>query len=485
MNMPAVKISLLARIVGWFVLNVAVLGAVAGFFAWRHLGSDWIFPNSSRAQVHEMADRLGADLRHTPVPEWSGVLGHFSQAYGFHFSLLDPRGGIIAGESLAVPAEVRDFIDRRMREVRPEGPPPGAGRPSPPNGPPMRQLPPQPPELLRSAGAYWLVATMPPLPYAPQPRPAVLVGVTSDMASSGLLFDYKPWLIAAIGLLILSATAWVPLVRNMTRAIAEMTRAAQTIADGQFDVAVNDSRSDELGQLGQAINRMAGRLNALVTGQRRFLADIAHELCSPIARLEMALGVLEQRCGPELATRVADAREEVREMSERVNELLDFSKAGLRQPSSRPEPVVLADIVDAVIRRECDGAAIRNEIPRDMVVSAFPDLLSRAVANGVRNAVRHGGGPIEISARCAGECVELLIRDHGQGVPPEALPQLFEAFYRPDPARSRKLGGTGLGLAIVRSCVEACGGSVSARNHPEGGFELIITLPLMEGFTPA
>jgi two-component system sensor histidine kinase CpxA len=484
MNTPGIKIPLLARIVGWFVLNVAVLGVVAGFFAWRHLGSDWIFPNSSRVQVHEMADRLGADLRRTPVPEWSGVLGHFSQAYGFHFSLQEPRGGFIAGEQLILPAEVRDYIDRRMREMRPEGPPPGAGRP-PPGGGPVRQLPPQPPELLRSAGAYWLVATMPPLPYAPEPRPAVLIGMTRDMASSSLLFDYKPWLLAAVGLLVLSAAAWVPLVRNMTKAIAEMTHAAQTIANGQFDIAVNDSRSDELGQLGEAINRMAGRLNALVTGQRRFLADIAHELCSPIARLEMALGVLEQRSGPELTSRVADAREEVREMSERVNELLDFSKAGLRPTRSRLETVILADIVDAVIRREGEGAGISNEIPRDMVVSAFPDLLTRAVANGVRNAVHHASAPIEISARRGGGKVELLVRDHGQGVPTEALAQLFEAFYRPDPARSRKLGGTGLGLAIVRSCVEACGGSVSARNHPEGGFELIITLPQVEGFTPA
>lgn len=483
MNKSGIRIPLLARIVGWFVLNVAVLGAVAVFFAWKHFGSDWIFPNSSRSQVHEMADRLGADLRRTPVPEWSGVLGHFSQAYGFYFSLLEPRGGFIAGEQLVLPAEVRDFIDRRMH-ARPEGPPPGAGGP-PPGAAPMRQLPPQPPELLRAAGAYWLVATMPPLPYAPEPRPAVLVGMTRDMASSSLLFDYKPWILAAIALLVLSAAAWVPLVRNMTSAIAEMTRATQTIADGRFEVTVNDSRSDELGQLGHAINRMAGRLNALVTGQRRFLADVAHELCSPVARLEMALGVLEQRSGPELAARVADAREEVREMSERVNELLDFSKAGLRPPSSRLEPVVLADIVDAVIRREGEGASVRNEVPRDVVVSAFPDLLTRAVANGVRNAVHHASAPIEISARCADGRVELLIRDHGKGVPPEALPQLFEAFYRPDPARSRRLGGTGLGLAIVRSCVEACRGSVSARNHPEGGFELIIAIPQVEGFTPA
>lgn len=484
MNTPGIKVPLLARIVGWFVLNVAVLGAIAGFFAWRHLGSDWIFPNSSRSQVHEMADRLGADLRRTPAPEWSEILGHFSQAYGFHFSLLEPRGVFIAGEQLVVPAEVQDFIGRRMREMRPEGPPPGAGGP-PPQGMPVRQLPPQPPELLRSAGAYWLVVTMPPLPYAPEPRPAVLVGMTRDMASSGLLFNFKPWLLAAIGLLVLSAAAWVPLVRNMTRAIAEMTQATQTIADGQFEVEVNDSRSDELGQLGSAINRMAGRLNALVTGQRRFLADIAHELCSPIARLEMALGVLEQRSGPELAARVADAREEVREMSERVNELLDFSKAGLRPASSRLETVVLADIVDAVIRREGEDASICNEVPRDVWVSAFPDLLTRAVANAVRNAVHHANTSIEISARCAGGRVELLIRDHGKGVPPEALPQLFEAFYRPDPARSRKLGGTGLGLAIVRSCAEACRGSVSARNHPAGGFELIITLQQADGFTPA
>lgn len=484
------RIPLLAKILGGLFLNILVLAAVAGFFAQKHLGPEWIFPNSSRARVQDMAEVLAGELRRSPFPEWSGILGRFSEVYGFQFDLFDDREQRLAGQSPGLPAEVRDFLRRMPRPPRPQPPPPGRpeGHGLPPGAPPPNEPPRIFPSHLivtHSPHAYWLAVEIPgPLLQRPG-GPFVLAGPAPALGSSSLLFDPKPWILAAACALVLSALAWVPLVRSLTRAITEMTRAAETIAGGQFQVSVDERRRDELGRLGGAINRMAKRLDAYVRGQKRFLADAAHELCSPLARLEVALGVLEQRSGPELAQRVADAREEVREMSERVSELLDFSKAGLRRPDAKLEAVPLAELVDAVIRREGKNAEVRNEIPPGFSVSALPDLLSRAVANVLRNAVRYAAarGPVSIMAERENSVIALRIRDHGPGVPAGSLPHLFEAFYRPDPSRSRQLGGTGLGLAIVRSCVEACRGSVAARNLPDGGFEVSFSLQPAETFT--
>lgn len=264
----------------------------------------------------------------------------------------------------------------------------------------------------------------------------------------------------------------------MTRSISQMTRAAEQIAEGRFDVQVDEGRWDEIGRLGMAVNRMATRLSGFVTGQKRFLGDIAHELCSPLARMEMALGIMKQRAEEEMVGRVEDVNEEVREMGDLVNELLSFSKAGLRAPDAPLASVKLHVVAASMIERERGAARVVNEVPEEMEVMAVESLLARAVANLIRNAVRYAasGGAIEISAAQVGMEVLIFVRDRGPGVPEEALPQLFDAFYRPDAARSRETGGAGLGLAIVKTCVESMQGRVTARNREGGGLEVVITL---------
>jgi two-component system sensor histidine kinase CpxA len=258
-----------------------------------------------------------------------------------------------------------------------------------------------------------------------------------------------------------------------------MTGAAVQMAQGQFGTRVDTDRRDELGRLGESLNHMAGRLGEYVTGQKRFLGDIAHELCSPLARMEMALGVLEQRAAPGQGDYVNDVREEVRHMSALVNELLSFSKAGLRTKDIELRPVALAELFARVIAREAQGKSdITVNADAAPKVLADPDLLARAIGNVLRNAVRYAGdaGPITIAATTRGEGVLLAITDSGPGVPPETLHRLFDPFYRPETARTREGGGAGLGLAIVKSCVEACGGTVTVKNAQPHGLEVTMTL---------
>jgi two-component system, OmpR family, sensor histidine kinase CpxA len=141
--------------------------------------------------------------------------------------------------------------------------------------------------------------------------------------------------------------------------------------------------------------------------------------------------------------------------------------------------VSLAEIARTVIAREArDHAAMEIEIASTLSVLAEPELLSRALGNVVRNAVHYAGmaGPIRIAATARNGDVVLTVSDQGPGVPPETLHRLFDAFFRPEAARTREGGGTGLGLAIVKTCVEACGGKVNARNLEPHGLEIEMRL---------
>jgi two-component system, OmpR family, sensor histidine kinase CpxA len=294
-----------------------------------------------------------------------------------------------------------------------------------------------------------------------------------------LFFEATPWLVAGFGGLLFSLLFWFPLVRGITRSITQMTHATEQIAEGRFDTQVQARRRDELGRLGQAINRMAVRLSGFVTGQKRFLGDIAHELCAPIARLQVALGILEQRADDKQKAYVEDVREEVQQVSSLVNELLSFSKAGLQQKSIKLEPVNLAAIVRRVIEREAPGSQnIQVLVDDSLGVLAEPDLLTRALANLVRNALGYAGaaGPIVIAAAATGDQVTLTVADSGPGVPPETLAQIFDPFFRVEPSRSRDTVGAGLGLAIVKTCVEACQGTVIARNRQPSGLQVDLVL---------
>ncbi len=223
---------------------------------------------------------------------------------------------------------------------------------------------------------------------------------------------------------------------------------------------------------------MAARLEGFVGGQKRFLGDIAHELCSPLARAQMALSILEQNGGPDDQTAITDVREEIELMSNLVNELLSFSKAAIGA-KIKLQAVPLRPLVEKASARESgNGAQVKIAVPETLQAMAEPELLLRSVANLVRNALHYAGeaGPVVISAAQADGKIALSVADSGPGVPPEALAQVFDPFYRVDPSRARETGGVGLGLAIVKTCVESCGGTVTARNREPSGLEVTITL---------
>lgn len=477
------RFPLLPKILTWFFLNLVVLGA-AFYVVLKvqfRFGLDSLLAGRLGERVQAVSDVIAADLKAKPVSDWNEVLKSFAKAYKVQFFLFRRDGTQVAGESVALPLAVSAKITERrgLGQGLGRGPPPGKG--------PRRTLEdiaagPQARFILRTETPvhYWVGVCLPLTEPGPdRPWPLTLLLVSDSLSAGGMFFDPTPWVIVGFGALLFSVLFWLPLVRGVTRSLSQMTRATEQISEGRFEARVDERRGDELGRLGQAINGMAARLSGFVTGQKRFLGDTAHELCSPLARIQVALGILEQRADAKQMAYVNDLREEVEQMSRLVNELLSFSKAGMTSQQTRLEPVNLAVTAQRVLDLEApqDGQ-VQLQIPDRLSVLAQPDLLFRALSNLMRNAVRYAGqaGVITVSASRNDGAVVVTVADEGPGVPEASLQQIFDPFFRAEPSRSRDTGGVGLGLAIVKTCIEACQGTVRARNKTPHGLEVQIAL---------
>jgi len=311
------------------------------------------------------------------------------------------------------------------------------------------------------------------------PVDGFLLLMSDSFITNQFFFDPKPWLALTLALTVVFVVVWLPLIRSLTHAISQMTAATSQIAEGQFETRLDIKRGDEVGQLASSINSMSTQLAGFVKGQKRFLADIAHELCAPIARMQVALGILEQRADENSRDYVSDVKDDAQRMSELIDELLSFSKAGMQVGETEIVPVQVADTVRRVLEREgMPGAHIEASVMKDVSVLANPDYLFRALSNLVRNAIRYAGnaGPISVSAHSEGPETIITVTDHGPGLPDSALEDVFEPFFRLERSRGRESGGTGLGLAIVKACIEACKGTVRAQNRQPSGLEVEIRL---------
>jgi two-component system sensor histidine kinase CpxA len=224
---------------------------------------------------------------------------------------------------------------------------------------------------------------------------------------------------------------------------------------------------------------MAGRLGGHLAAQKQFLADVAHEVASPLARLRVALGLLSASPPGTLSEQtLQDMNDDLQQMADMLNDLLLFSRADIGNHKRPLEAVSVQAIANAAIEREGALDRIVAQASPDLRAMAEPAMLERALANLLRNALRYAGedGPIHLMAHRHGDYVMLYVQDRGPGIPKALLPRLGEPFFRVETSRSRDSGGFGLGLAIVRRCVEACEGQVTFRNREGGGFEAEIRL---------
>ena len=495
----------------WLLANMLLLTAAGGAFYVSEFGVGWesLTHGALGERLQSIGDSIATDLNTEPEGGRPAILRSRSMKYGADFFLFANTGALVAGNPVELPVAVLEELNRGQRpEGRGPGPRGPRARPprneGPPDGRPAldERFPPDdrrkkegappggrpPPEARLSAGRFIFHSTAPaatwiglrvpiPNPFG-QPNAGTVIIRAYSVFAVGRLLHAGPWIAIAASAFLLSVLFWLPLVRSITRALKQLSGATEQIAEGQFATRVELRRRDELGVLGSSVNRMAERLDTLVNGQKRFLGDVAHELGSPIGRLQVATEILESRADPALRAQVADVREEVQQMAALVAELLAFTKASI-QPRDTPLGAVPLDaLVQEMLAREQASARVTASIPTDLTARADAALLSRALGNLVRNAIRYTDvtAAIRLSATRDGAHVELSVEDEGPGVPSEALARLGEPFYRPETARTRETGGAGLGLAIVRSGVAACGGEVHFSNRTPHGFRAVIRL---------
>ncbi len=449
-------------------------------------GAENILLGSVHDHLIAVADEFRLEMDSSPREGWPGLLEVFGRRYHADFFLVAPRGEPIAGEPVDLPAELK----RRMHGNRPprrENPPPMEWPMDSNDAPPPRQerRPPPPGQgdpaflvITANPTAYWTGVHFP-LGRAErnESNQAILLIRSHSLFQNDLVFNWRLTVGLPSLLVVVSALCWLPFIRGLSRSIAQMDRVTGQIAQGRFDVHAPVNRADELGHLGKQVNVMASKLESFVRNQKRFLGDIAHELCAPIARIQFALGILEQQAEPTQQSHVLTLRNEIQEMSDLVNELLSFSKAGMEPGQVALTPVDVASVAQRAVAREA-AENIEIQVEPGLRVLANEPYLVRSVSNLVRNAVRYAGdaGPIVVSARRSGGEVLIVVADSGPGLPPGELEQVFAPFYRPESSRSRDFGGVGLGLAIVKTCVEACRGAVSCKNRTPSGLEVTIRL---------
>lgn len=295
--------------------------------------------------------------------------------------------------------------------------------------------------------------------------------------------------IAAIIALLLAR--W--LARGMTQPLRDMASAAKRLEVGDYAIRVRTDRRDEVGQLAAAFNRMSGELEQVERSRRDLVANVSHELKTPIAAISAHLENLMdgvERPDPETLQVMLAQTDRLARL---VDQLLDLSKLESGEmPLDRTDVEVerLIEQVLSEIEVASAGKHVRvaRTIPADLpAIEADAERVHQVLYNLVDNAVRFTpeGGAVTVSAHRHDGSVEITVADTGVGIEQEHLPRLFERFYRADPARSRGDGGTGIGLAIARSVVEAHGGHIRAESFPGRGSTFIFDLPVAAGAGPA
>jgi two-component system OmpR family sensor kinase len=273
----------------------------------------------------------------------------------------------------------------------------------------------------------------------------------------------------------IAAAALRPVERMRRRA------AALTGEEAAGKLPVPPSR-DEIARLGDTLNAMLARLHAAFVRERAFVSDASHELRTPLAilRMELELALRGERTHDELVAAVRSAAEETDRLAGLAEDLLVVARSDAAGLPLRIADLRAAQLLAGVAgrftaRARSEHRTVSTEADHDVRVLADSARLEQALANMVDNALRHGRGDVELSAAHSNGHVELHVRDHGPGFPPEFLPDAFERFSRADEARSG--GGTGLGLAIAAAIATAHGGAARAANREGGGADVWLELP--------
>lgn len=344
--------------------------------------------------------------------------------------------------------------------------------------------------LLAGAVTTWVVAAI--------VGPAIFrdhlnrAGVSYTESEAGHLERaFTSSLAISISIALIAATATALAVtwyfsRRVQRSVAQVAAAAEHVATGQYDARVNDpGLGREFAVLAATSNTLAQRLRATETVRRRMLADLAHEMRTPLATVDAHLEAIEDgvrsldqdtlaviRLSTQRLRRLA---EDISAVSHAEESILDIAR----------EPIAAADVARAAARTFGDrctaaGVTLDTALTTDAHVLVDSDRIGQVLTNLLDNALRHtpSGGTVRLACTTRGPWVEYVVADTGDGIAPEHVDHVFDRFYRSDAARARAHGGAGIGLSIAKALVEAHDGEITAASPGPGlGTTLTVHLP--------
>jgi two-component system sensor histidine kinase MtrB len=275
--------------------------------------------------------------------------------------------------------------------------------------------------------------------------------------------------------------------RFVQRPVRRVSSAARALGGGALDVRVPVKGRDELADLAASFNSMAERVSTSFTElsakerqQRRFVADVSHDLRTPLASMVATVDALDH-ASPETRDRAARLLgTQTRRLARLVEDLMEISRFDAGSADFRPEPVELPELVADAIETAVPSADVRVRASGELTVTADPRRVHTIVRNLLANAAQHGSPPIEVSLVDDGAEVRVEVSDAGPGIPEDLMPILFDRFVRGDQARQAGEGSSGLGLSIARENALAHGGTLTAHNRTADdghGAVFILTLP--------
>jgi len=316
-----------------------------------------------------------------------------------------------------------------------------------------------------------------------------LANKTKPHHFSSFVMQLPFWARVAIPLFISMVLSWL-LARSLVKPLLAMQHTAAKFGDGDLSarVVAASKRKDELGELANSFNNMAEKLAENFGAHQRLLADVSHELRSPMARLQIALALANRSVEQpqELNRHLSRCELEVTRLDQMISDVLSLSRLENCHQTLNCDEIDLTTLLESIIEDEQYTAdeksiTITSRCTNDCYILADSHLISSAISNILSNAIKYSPSDSSIKVDLLSDSGygTLTITDAGIGVPNSALAQLFKPFYRVSQARDRATGGTGLGLAIAQQAISAHNGTISAQNNDSVGLTITITLPLI------
>ncbi|WP_206483110.1 ATP-binding protein [Thalassotalea sp. G2M2-11] len=313
---------------------------------------------------------------------------------------------------------------------------------------------------------------------------------TRPPAIGSIIMQLPMWIRYLIPFVISFLFCWI-LARTLTSPLIAIKKASKAIGNGHYDTRVGKAvkRSDEIGEMATSFNQMAEKLENNINAHQRLLADVSHELRSPMTRLQMTLGLIQQanHNNPTVDKHLLRCEQEVTQLDSMISNILSLSRMENNFQAIEINEINLSQLIEKVIEdnqliAEEKAITIHLNNAGTLQLDGNASLLGSAINNIIINAIKYcqQNGTITITTSVLNDSIRIAIADDGIGVDESLLAKLFTPFYRVSDARDRDTGGTGLGLAIAKQAVDLHHGSIQAANNHSGGLTITLELPIKQ-----